>query len=115
MASKSFPRNTLAQATELLAACKQIDPQMSIGLHTQAAFAEEIGQAQALRAQIHALELQLTDLRNQRDARLTSVWDTVKRGRAIVKGAYGDDSSAYELVGGTRMSERRRPARKAAA
>ena len=41
-----------------------------------------------------------------------SLWDTIKRVRATVKGAYGDDSSEYELVGGTRVSEHRRPARR---
>jgi len=40
------------------------------------------------------------------------VWDTIKRVRATVKGAYGDGSSKYELVGATCMSELRRPARR---
>jgi hypothetical protein len=43
------------------------------------------------------------------------VWDTVKRIRAGVKGAYGDDSFEYDLIGGTRRSERKRPARRQAA
>ncbi len=36
----------------------------------------------------------------------------VKRVRSAVKGIYGDDSSEYEMVGGTRKSERKRPVRK---
>jgi hypothetical protein len=47
--------------------------------------------------------------------KLAGIWDRIKRVRATVKGAYGDDSSEYELVGGTRMSERRQPARRAQA
>ena len=39
----------------------------------------------------------------------------IKRVRAGVKGIYGDDSSQYEMIGGTRMSERKPPARKPAA
>ncbi|HJZ47095.1 MAG TPA: hypothetical protein VKE41_08005 [Roseiflexaceae bacterium] len=57
----------------------------------------------------------MTDLRNKRDERLIRIWDVVKRARATVKGAYGDDSSEYELVGGTRVSERKRAGRRQAA
>ena len=49
----------------------------------------------------------MTDLRNQRDAANQDLWDKVKRLRAGVKASYGDDSSQYEMVGGTRMSERK--------
>jgi len=52
-----------------------------------------------------SLEVQLTEVRNQRDALQQSTWDKVKRVRAGVKGHYGDDSSQYEMVGGTRLSE----------
>jgi hypothetical protein len=44
--------------------------------------------------------MQLADLRNKRDERLTQMWDALKRVRATVKGVYGDDSSEYKLVGG---------------
>ena len=55
------------------------------------------------------LEAQLTDKRNQRGALYASLWDKVKRVRNAVKGTYGDDSSqsTREMVGGTRMSERK--------
>jgi hypothetical protein len=43
------------------------------------------------------------------------VWEKVKRVRAGVKGNYGDGSSQYEMVGGTRLSERKSPKRKAVA
>jgi len=32
-----------------------------------------------------------------------------------MKAIYGDDSSQYEMIGGTRLSERKSPARKAKA
>jgi hypothetical protein len=41
------------------------------------------------------------------------MWDAVKRTRATVKGTNGDDSTEYKLIGGTRMSERRRSVRRA--
>jgi hypothetical protein len=54
----------------------------------------------------------LTDKRNQRDALYTQIWDKVKRVRNGKKGIYGDDSSQYEVIGGTRLSERKTPVRK---
>jgi hypothetical protein len=35
------------------------------------------------------------------------LWDKVKRLRNGVKGTFGDDSTPYELVGGTRLSDRK--------
>ena len=115
MASQGYPNDILAQTADVLAACKQIDPKMKAGAQTQEACAGELAEVRAMQAQIQALELQLTDLRNRRDTRLTHLWDTVKRVRATVKGVYGDDSSEYELVGGTRRSQRKRAVRRAAA
>ena len=112
MASKGYPADILAQATEILAACKQIDPEMRAGSLTQDSLAEALTEARHSQSQIATLEKQLADVRNKRDQRLTQMWDAVKRVRATVKGAYGDDSSEYDLVGGTRLSERRRPARR---
>src|SRR6266496_3435634 len=112
MASKGYPTDILAQASDILVACRQIDPEMRAGPLTQAALSDALAQARDIQSQIAALELQLTDLRNCRDDRLAQLWDTLKRVRASVKGAYGDDSTQYELVGGTRRSDRRRPARR---
>jgi hypothetical protein len=44
---------------------------------------------------------------------MTALWDKVKRVRKGVKANYGDDSSQYEMVGGTRTSERQPRTRKA--
>jgi hypothetical protein len=112
MPVKNYPPDTLTQAANILAACQQIDPQLRAGSTTQATFADTLAQSQSIQAQIKSLELQLTDLRNQRDEQLQTLWENTKRWRATVKGMYGDDSSQYELVGGTRMSERKRPGRR---
>jgi hypothetical protein len=88
---------------------------MKAGALTQMAFTDELAQVRDMQAQIQALELQLTDLRNRRDERMIRMWDTIKRVRSTVKGVYGDDSSEYELVGGTRRTQRRRPVRRLAA
>jgi hypothetical protein len=112
MPSKTYPTDILAQATDILAACKQIDPEMRAGPLTQAGLADALAEARHCQSQIAALEMQLADLRNKRDERLTQMWDALKRVRATVKGVYGDNSSEYDLVGGTRLSERKRPARR---
>jgi hypothetical protein len=82
------------------------------GAMTANAFSVEIGLTTSLEAQITALEAQLTDKRNQRDAQKLVLWERTKRVRNAVKGIYGDDSSQYEMVGGTRLSERKPRKRK---
>lgn len=48
----------------------------------------------------------LLNARNERAARLHAV---LVQARKAVAGYFGEDSDEYELVGGTRKSERRRP------
>jgi hypothetical protein len=112
MASKGYPTDILDQTTEILAACKQINSELTVGSLTQGALAEELTYARECQSQIASLEMQLADLRNRRDERLERMWDAIKRVRATVKGTYGDNSSQYELVGGTRLRERKRPVRR---
>ncbi|HNP73990.1 MAG TPA: hypothetical protein PLO33_17625 [Kouleothrix sp.] len=113
MVSKHFPPDTLDQASSVLVACKQIDPGLRSGAITQDSYGQMIGEARTSQTQITELELHLKELRNRRDDQLANVWDATKRIRTTVKGVYGDNSSEYQLVGGTRMSERKRPARRA--
>jgi hypothetical protein len=112
---EKLPPDTLAQVAAVLDACKQINPHMKAGAMTQEELAYELEQTRSIQAQINRLELQLTELRNRRDQRLTGIWENVKRARYTVKSAYGDDSSEHELVGGRRMSERKKSMRKQAA
>jgi len=114
MPVRTVPSDLLTQASDILAACQQIDPTLTAGAITQATFADTLTQAQQVQTQINSLERQLTDLRNRRDDHLRTIWESVKRLRATVKGVYGDDSSEYELVGGTRISDRKRGGRRVA-
>ncbi|MFZ5820926.1 MAG: hypothetical protein ACOYYJ_13580 [Chloroflexota bacterium] len=113
MPGKPYPANVLEQARSVLDAMKQIDKGMSIGTVTHATLSADITQATQILSQMNTLEAQLTDMRNQRDALYTELWDKVKRVRSGVKANYGDNSSQYEMVGGTRLSERKTPTRKA--
>ena len=79
---------------------------------TYYSMALEIEQARLLDEELDRLETIMVDKRNQRDVLYAAVWDHTKRVRAAIKGIYGDDSSQYEMVGGTRSSERKSPTRK---
>lgn len=115
MAPKVYPTDVAEQAADSLVAWKQIDPGLRVGNLTQEALAENLSQLRAVQARIAELELELVSLRGTRDEQLARMWDSVKRLRATVKGVYGDDSAQYGLIGGTRMSERKRASRRTAA
>ena len=113
MSRKNYPFNVLEQARTILNAWNQIGAESNFGIVTNDSLTEDIHAAATLEAQMESLELQLTDLRNQRDDLYTGMWDKLKRVRSGVKAYFGDDSTQYELVGGTRLSERKSPTRKA--
>jgi hypothetical protein len=115
MTSKSYPTDVLAQTQAVTEAWKKIDLALTIGELTPTSLAAELEQARQNQAQLDALDAQLTDVRNQRDALNSTLWEKVKRVRAGVKGIYGDDSSQYEMIGGTRLSERKPASRKSTA
>ncbi len=113
MPNKLYPTDVLKQAQDVLSAWNQIGATVTVGTLTPAILTTDVTAATTLESDMAKLEAQLTDKRNQRDALYTAIWDKVKRVRNGVKGIYGDDSSQYEMIGGTRMSERKSPARKA--
>jgi len=112
MARKLYPTDLLEQAQTVLDAWKQIKADMVFGDLTLPMLSADISQLDPIMAKITNLETQLTNLRNQRDALYGVIWNKVKRVRAGIKANYGDDSSQYEMVEGTRLSERKPPARK---
>lgn len=57
----------------------------------------------------------LDDKQNRLDARESGLKDWNLRILAAVKAQFGPDSSEFELVGGVRRSERKKPTRKAKA
>jgi hypothetical protein len=115
MSKKLYPTDVLEQAQSVLAAWNQIDSEVTFGSLNNAALTTDVTQASQLLTEMNTLEAQITDLRNQRDALYQEMWDKVKRVRNGVKANYGDDSSQYEMVGGTRLSERKPSTRKAKA
>lgn len=112
MVTKVYPTDLINQARSHLESWKKISPTLAFGELTQAALSEDLAQADELDSRIKALEAELTNLRNQRDALYQVLWDKLKRLRSSIKGLFGDDSSEYEMMGGTRRSDRKRPTRK---
>lgn len=112
MPTKLYPTDVLQQAQETLTAWKQVDAGLALGPLNVGEIEANLSKAGPIQSQMGALEAQLTNLRNQRDELYITLWDQVKRARAGFKGIYGDDSSQYEMIGGTRRSERKRPTRK---
>ena len=112
MTNRPFPHDVLEQAHAGLEAWKEIGPGMSIGDLTQTMMQGNLDQVAGALSEINSLEVQLIDWRNRRDDLLKEAWGHVKRLRAGMKAIYGDDSSQYEMMGGTRLSERKPPKRK---
>ena len=115
MTSKSYPADILPQAQIAVEAWRKIGESLTIGDLTLTALTAEMEQVPPIQTRLDALEVEMTDLRNRRDALFFNIWDKVKRARAGIKGIYGDDSSEYEMIGGTRLSDRKSPARKPSA
>ncbi|MEW6405548.1 MAG: hypothetical protein AB1649_27460 [Chloroflexota bacterium] len=114
MPGKPFPSDIVRQAQEVQSAWAQINATMAFGNLNAAALTSDITAATTIEAQISTAETQLTKLRNQRDALYVALWDKVKRVRNGVKANYGDDSTEYEMIGGTRVSERKSYTRRVA-
>lgn len=112
MTGKAFPPDVVEQAQAAFDAWNQIDPNFAVGDLHPAALQDDIAKVTPMISQANTLEAQLTDVRNRRDDLLADMWDKVKRVRNAVKGIYGDDSSQYEMIGGTRLSERKPRTRK---
>ena len=105
--SKPYPADVLHQMNAAIASWQAIDPTLKFGDLSLEMMQSALEQGEALRNHINALETQLTDLRNQRDAVYHTSWKYINRLRDGINGYYGDDSSEYEMVGRTRLSERK--------
>lgn len=113
MSTRTYPNDVTEQSRSVANAWTQIDSDLTLGAMNVTTFSNAITEADAIASQINILETQLTNLRNQRDEKLADLWDKLKRVRNGVKAHFGDNSSQYEMVGGTRTSERKAPVRKA--
>jgi hypothetical protein len=112
MRKRKYPGDVLEQTQEVIQAWNQISTTQVFGTLTVASLTSDLTAVNTMVTDVCKLETQLNDKRNQRDAALAALWDKLKRTRANFKGTYGDDSYQYNLVGGTRISERKTRTRK---
>jgi hypothetical protein len=113
MTNKAYPTDVLKQARKTIDAWKKINPDLALGDLNPGEIEANLAKADANQSQVNTAKSQLTDLNNQHDDICMAVWNQVKRARSGMKAIYGDDSSQYEMIGGTRLSERKpRAARK---
>ena len=111
MPKKLYPTDTLEQATDILIAWGQIDPALKFGPLTSESLATHLERVRALQVKILQMQRELSNVRHERDQACIAIWDQVKRVRSGIKSLYGDDSMQYEIAGGTRRSERKKPRR----
>lgn len=115
MSKRVYPSDVYEQAKSVLDAWCQTDDQLAFGQLNAGALTMDVNRARAINESLTNLENKLTDLRNQRDEVNLILWDKVKRTRAGFRASFGDDSSQFEMVGGTRTSDRKPHTRKAPA
>ena len=113
MGKKLYPTDTLKQARNIITVWDHLGTVPILGPQGYENLRTNLENVQELREKIMGLEKELLSLRNDRDAACIEIWEQVKRARAGINGVYGDDSTEYQLAGGTRLSDRKRPRRKA--
>ena len=105
--------DVIQEAEDTVQALQKINPGLQVGDISLATLENALNLAVTNRKQITAAEKQVTDLNNERTTLIDNLWDMLKRLRNGVKAIYGDDSSQYELIGGTRLSEKKKSVKKA--
>jgi hypothetical protein len=101
---------TLTDAERILRVWAE-NPTFTIGELTQARFQALLDELRDKRNQTETLRTQLTALVNETNEKGNALSDAVTRALSGVRAVFGPDSSQYEQAGGTRRSERKRPAK----
>ena len=99
--------DVLDKMNAAIASWQAIDPTLKFGDLSLDMMQSALEQGQAPRNRIKTLEIQLTDLRDRRDAVYHTGSQYINRLRDGIMSRYGEDSSEYEMVGQTRLSERK--------
>jgi hypothetical protein len=107
---------TLDAARRRLAGLKSITPPPNFGTGLQVADYEQgINDLSAKIDRYNGMNATLDGLKNEIEADERNLRTTSTRILAAAQAQYGPDSSEYEQLGGTRLSERKRSAKKAPA
>jgi hypothetical protein len=115
MARKRRISPALAVARQRLAGLNKITPAPNLGPNISvAAYQAVANDTAALEESHNQLAAQMDDSSNRYDAQENLMADWNRRALSAVEAQYGPDSSEYEMVGGKRKSERKRPSKKPA-
>lgn len=113
MARKRRISAASAVARQRLAGLNKITPTPNLGPNTSVAAYQAVADDTAALEESHnQLAAQMDDSSNRFDAQENVMADWNRRILSAVEAQYGTDSSEYEMVGGTRKSERKKPSKK---
>jgi hypothetical protein len=114
MARRKRTSAALVTARARLAGLKKITSPNLGPNTTVAGYEAVISDTAAIEDSHQQLAAQMDDSSNRFDAQEALMNDWNRRVLSAVEAQYGPDSSEYEIAGGTRKSERKKPARKPA-
>lgn len=104
--------DTVLTDSEQIARVWTDNPTFAMGDVTLAKLQSRIANARQKRDQIETLRTQLTALSNELNVQTSELATINTRARSGFRAVFGPDSTQYEQAGGTRASERKRPATK---
>jgi hypothetical protein len=105
----------------VLADCERIarvwaeNPTFSLGEVTLVSLQAKMAEVRQKREQLETMRMQMAALSNEVDEGTAELAGIRTRGLSGLRATYGPNSTQYEQGGGTRQSERRKPARKGGA
>jgi multidrug efflux pump subunit AcrA (membrane-fusion protein) len=113
MARQKRISTVVEKAQQRLAALTSVDPALDFGNNLSiTAYRAEAADAQAKLDAYNTLLSQVDEAYNAFQSAEKSLRDLSERMLAGVASKYGKDSNQYEMAGGVRKSERKRPVRK---
>jgi hypothetical protein len=110
MLTVSIPK-LLQEAHAIKEALEQMGANVPAGI-SAAEMADRIAALENIISELDKVNANRTQLVNSKADVAERVSDYVVQVRSVIKGISGPDSSEYEMVGGTRKSERKKPKKK---
>jgi hypothetical protein len=114
MAKIANAKATLQDAGDVKAVW-QLIPDFKMGTISLDDFTAVHDSADELQKEYAKKDVELTGVRGNRDDKVRQLAELITRFRSGIRSVYGPDSAVYEQAGGTRVSARKAPARKAKA
>lgn len=110
---RKSPTKSMTDANERLTGIKTIDPNLDLGNGlTVAAYKAKIDEITGVLEDYNSLLAQADEKSNLFEALERELRDWNERFLMAVAARYGKNSSEYEMAGGTRKSERKKPVKK---